>query len=133
MIAKPQKSSIDRAMVKPVTGGWVSYTDPKAYPKAHFGETKPYFAPKNLANLNGPDSGAIKLPHTVYWGPDRWFNLTCRSSLHQAYQMILEEGSIEDIILYLDRNVLLSIWKDLSLPPRLFHLWEHNVEGLANV
>jgi len=130
MTTQLQHPSVKRATIKPIDGGWVSYVDPQTYPKAHIGETKPYFAPRSLADLYGPDSGAIKLPPAVYWGPDRWFSLSHRSSLHQVYQMVLEEGSIEDINTYLDRRILLSIWNELSLPPRLSYLWEHKVRGV---
>ena len=124
-------SLANNATVKPVKGGWISYVDPQVYPKARFGETKPYFAPGSLLSLNGPDSGVIKLPITIYWGPNRWFSLTRRSSLHQVYQMVLQEGSIEDINKYLDRNILLSIWSELSLPSRLCELWELKVPGMS--
>ena len=118
--------------MEPVEGGWVSYVDPQQYPKAHFGETKPYFAPHDVSTLHGPDSGVVKLPLTIYWGPDRWFNLSRRSPLRHAYHMILEEGTIEEMNLYLNCAVLLSIWNDLTLPPRLSYLWEHKVEGLTH-
>ena len=125
--------SFEQVTVKPVDGGWVSYVDPQVYPKSRFGETKPYFAPESIFDLRGPDCGSVKLPHAVYWGPDRWFNLTRRSSLRLFYQTVLQEGSIEDINIYLDREILLSIWNELLLPPRVIHLWEYKVKGLSNV
>ncbi|MDR1185230.1 MAG: hypothetical protein LBK67_10625, partial [Coriobacteriales bacterium] len=67
--------------IKPVENGWVSFVDPRNYPRAHFGDTKPYYAPNNLNSLNGPDSGMIQLPLNIYWGPDAWFNLLRRSTL----------------------------------------------------
>ena len=88
--------SIKRATVEPIDGGWVSYVDPQKYPKSHFGETKPYFAPLSIDSLQGSKMGMIKLPITVYWEPDRWFNLSQRSTLRNAYRMILQEGRIED-------------------------------------
>ena len=124
--------STERATVKPIDGGWISYVDPNLHPKAHFSETKPYYAPKSIFDLYGPDCGSVKLPHAIYWGPDRWFNLSRRSSLYQFYQTVLQEGSVEDINKYLDYKVLLSIWSDLLLPPRVTHLWEHKVKGLNN-
>lgn len=133
MSTEIQHPSIARTTVKPTDDGWVSYVDPSRFPKVHFSETKPYFAPRSILDLNGPDSGFIKLPHAVYWGPDRWFNLSRRSSLHQVYQIVLQEGSIEDINKYLDQEILLSIWSELMLPPRVIQLWEHKVKGLKNV
>lgn len=125
--------SLKQATVKYIDGGWVSYVDPQIYPKSSFGETKPYYAPESVFDMFGPDYGSIKLPHTVYWGPDRWFDLSRRSSLHQLYQTLLQEGSIEDINSYIDREILLSIWSELLLPPRVIHLWEQKVKGLSNV
>jgi hypothetical protein len=118
--------------VEPVEDGWVSFVDPRHYPRAHFGDTKPYYAPNNLDSLSGPDGGVIKLPPTIYWGPDAWFNLLQRSTLRIVYQMVLEEGDIEDFEQYLNREILLSIWDDLCLPQRLTQLWEEKVEGLRH-
>jgi len=121
--------STELATIEHVDGGWITFVDPSRYPKARFGETKPYYAPYSLDSLRGPDSGVIKLPQSVYWGPDRRFNLSHRSALREVYQMVLQEGTIEDIIEYLDSSVLLSLWNDLMLPPRVTHLWEQKVLG----
>jgi hypothetical protein len=118
--------------IEPTDGGWVSYVDPRRWPKAHFGDTKPYYAPANIADLIGPADGTIKLPLHLYWGPDRWFNLLHRSSLRDVYQMVLEEGSIADIKQYLNHDVLIAIWDDLHLPTRLSNLWESNVRELKH-
>ena len=118
--------------IKLVKGGWVSFVDPALYPKAHIGDTKPYYAPENLKTLLGPDSGMIKLPLHLYWGPDRWFNLRHRAALRNVYQMVLEEGSIKDFEQFLNWEVLIAIWDDLYLPIRLASLWEEKVKGLKS-
>jgi len=133
MNARMLHPSIERTTVRHIDGGWISYVDPSLYPKARFSETKPYYAPECLSDLRGPDSGIIKLPHSICWGLNRWFNLSRRSSLHQVYQTVLQEGKIEDIIQYLDHTILLSIWSELILPPRVTHLWEQKVKGLNYV
>ena len=132
MQARTPHPSTKQATIEHIDGGWISYVDPSRYPKARFGETKPYYAPETLDSLRGPDSGIIKLPQSVYWGPDRLFNLSHWSALREVYQMVLQEGSVEDINDYLNRDVLLSIWSDLSLPPRVAHLWDQKVIGASN-
>jgi hypothetical protein len=47
-----RRPSIKNATEKPVDGGWISYVDPQVYPKARFSETKPYYAPKSIADMN---------------------------------------------------------------------------------
>jgi len=133
MLNQVTHPSIKQPTVKPIDGGWVSYVDPHEYPKAHFGETKPYYAPNDVSTLQGPDAGLIKLPLDIYWGPDRWFNLIRRSTLHEAYRTILQEADIEEINLYINRDVLQSIWSELDLPARLTCLWEDNVKGFKHV
>jgi hypothetical protein len=118
--------------IKPVDGGWVSFVDPRQYPKAHFGDTKPYYAPIKSESLIGPSSGMIKLPLHLYWGPERWFNLGHRASLRNVYQMVLEEGEVEDLGRYLNNEVLEAIWDDLFLPTRVSALWETKVIGFRN-
>ena len=132
MKARMTHPSTKQATIEQVDGGWITYVDPRRFPKARFGDTKPYYAPLSLDNLQGPDSGIIKLPQSVYWGPNRWFNLSHRSALREVYQTVLQEGTIEDIIEYLDGKVLLSLWNDLPLPPRVVHLWEQKVLGAWN-
>jgi hypothetical protein len=122
---------------KPITvmrvkRGWVSSVNPSEYPKASFGDVKPFYAPTDITSLSGPDCGMIKLPINLYWGPDRWYNLLRKSSLREAYQTVLEEGTIKDIQTYINREVLLSIWNDLYLPVRLRMLWENHVKGMPH-
>ncbi|MCL2137711.1 MAG: hypothetical protein FWH40_09415 [Coriobacteriia bacterium] len=124
--------SVERATIESVDGGWVSFVDPLRYPKSSFGDIKPYYAPICIDTLQGPESGFLKLPIDIYWGPERIFNLSHRSSLHSAYRTILAESDIEGLNQYINGEILKSIWDDLILPERLVDLWESKVEGLKN-
>jgi hypothetical protein len=126
------RSGVDEKIEK-VDGGWVSYGAPSGggSGKVRFCDTKPYYAPLSVDYLTGPSEGMIKLPHHIHWGSgDRLFSLTKRGSLYQAYQAILESGSVEDIQTYINKNVLMSIWNYLKIPPRLSRLWTERVAGL---
>jgi hypothetical protein len=110
--------------IESVPGGWVSYIRPSDYPKASAGDVRPYYVPRDLGRLAGQEVGIVKLPHHVYWGPDRWFNLTRRYQLRNAYAMLLQEGNLEDIEDYINKSILQAIWQSLTLPPRLRATWE---------
>lgn len=73
-------------LVEAVDGGWVSYAVPSTGSRLRFRDTKPYYAPQSLEELQGPTEGYIRLPHSVHWGSnDRLFSLTKHGSLRQAY------------------------------------------------
>ena len=116
--------------VEAVDGGWVSYAVPAPGSRLHFSDTKPYYAPQDLDELRGPTEGYIRLPHSVHWGSsNRLFCLTKHGSLRQAYQTLLEEGTIDDLKSYLNAEVLRAIWDDLRIPPRMNALWQNKVIG----
>jgi len=117
-------------IVETVDGGWVCYAVPTPGSRLRFSDTKPYYAPQYLDELQGPTEGYISLPHCVHWGSsDRLFCLTRHGSLRQAYQALLEEGTITDLKTYLNAEVLRAIWDDLRIPPRMNALWQNKVIG----
>jgi len=128
----PRRKYDKKVVRKPVAGGYVSYVDLEAEDrsKVRYADLKPYFVPCSLDGWHGPTSGTIKLPQHLFWSGEGTFSLSERSSLCQCYQIVLQEGRIEDFERLLDKEALLSIWDDLYLPPRIRELWEGTVEEL---
>jgi hypothetical protein len=93
--------------------------------RVFFRDIKPYEAPATLTQLCGPSTGILTLPHRVYWGPDPVIDLDFRDgSEKMAYRAVIAEGSAEDQIELLNRDLLIELWPSLVFPRRVRDLWE---------
>ncbi len=96
-----------------------------------FEDVKPYAVPAQLADLDGPAVGVLRLPITVYWGPQQAFGLSRRGEVRTAYEALLCDGRVEDQVSLLNRHVLIGVWTELLLPARVRTLWEYRFSELA--
>jgi len=80
----------------------------------------------DLADLQGPTTGAVELPLRLYWStPDHKFDLASSDMLRWLYQTVLREASRpEDLTTYLNAEVLVSLWPQLHLPTGVRQAWE---------
>jgi hypothetical protein len=81
---------------------------------------------KDLADLRGPASGPVTLPLRLYWSPaGRVFDLDDPFMLRSMYQVVLGEAvHAEELTGYLNRDLLLAVWRDLYLPKGVRRAWE---------
>lgn len=84
----------------------------------------PYEAPTTLDDLRGPRAGVIRLPISVFWGPDRTFDLENVDLAVMAYQALIRDGTVAAQDRFLNRRRLVELWPDLTLPVRCRELWE---------
>lgn len=99
--------------------------------RVYFADNKPYEAPERLEELAGPTSGVLELPITVMWAPDRTVDFGSRAGIFDAYQALLNEGTVEHQRTYVDAETLVAVWPELSLPTRVRALWESRFPELA--
>lgn len=69
-------------------------------------------------------SGAVELPLHVYWsgGPRTW-NLDNRRQRVHLYQIVMREGTDEDVSAFIDLDELIRLWNDLYLPEYVREAW----------
>ena len=93
--------------------------------RVHFRDVKPYAVVDSLDLLRGPAGGTVELSHSVLWAPggDR-VDLDEPGGTSMAYQAVLAEGKVEDLVHVLNRSRLITAWPQLMLPQRLRRLWE---------
>lgn len=89
--------------------------------------------PRSLDELRGPTSGVIRLPLRLYWsGPDpgsvEWI-MTDDQRRARLYEIVLREGSLDDVRALVDGASLVRIWNGLYLPPHVRRAWEPLVES----
>jgi hypothetical protein len=87
-------------------------------------DTKVYHVPDSLDDLRGPATGVLRLPLSLFWGPVHSFDIGDDGLAQIVYQAVINEGTKEDLSTYLNRNLLIDLWPRLSLPWRVYDLWE---------
>jgi hypothetical protein len=81
---------------------------------------------RDLADLCGPASGTVTLPLRLFWSPPgRVFDLDDPFMLRSMYQVVLGEAiRAGELTAYLNRDVLVAVWRDLYLPKGVRRAWE---------
>ena len=82
--------------------------------------------PADLSCLRGPTSGAVTLPHRLYWsgtGGPRTLDLADAGELRLLYRIVLTEGTEADVCTYLDATLLRDLWPTLWLSPHVREAW----------
>lgn len=92
--------------------------------KVRYRDIKPYDAPLALEELHGPSAGQVDLPPWVYWGPIRTFDIELAGDVVSVYQATIQEGRTVDQVQILNRDLLIAVWPELNMPPRVRQLWE---------
>ena len=83
-----------------------------------YSDVKPYAVPARLEDLCGPEHGVLELPLNVYWGPNPVVGLDTDDGLEKAYQSVIQEGRVEDLVAILHPAHLRAVWADLLIPGR---------------
>ncbi|NQX15025.1 transcriptional regulator [Rathayibacter sp. VKM Ac-2857] len=89
-----------------------------------YGASKQYALPPSLEDRDGPASGVIELPLAVYWGPDPVVDLGTDSGAEKAYQALIQEGHVRDLVALIDSTRLRTVWAELLIPRRARAEWE---------
>lgn len=93
--------------------------------RVYFRDVKPYAIVDRLDQLHGPVGGVIELSHSVLWAPGGGLvDLDEPGGTALAYQAVLAEGTVEDLMSALNPGRLVSVWSDLMLPRRVREMWE---------
>ena len=69
----------------------------------------------------------VTLPRNVLWsGPERTWDMADRRQRAQVYEMVLTEGTVDDVRRFIDVDELIDLWPDLWLAPHVRAAWcEH--------
>lgn len=81
--------------------------------------------PPSWEPSTGPSSGIVELPLRLHWsdGSDR-FDLADESERRLLYQIVLTEGSADDVRQFLHLPTMLKIWDQLWLPAAVHDAWD---------
>ena len=94
---------------------------------------RPILVPSRLPRLE-PDRAlaTVVLPLHVNWSePGRRFDLRDRRQRARVYEIVLREGTADDVLTYIDGVLLVELWDDLFLPRRVRASWTPLIEQFA--
>jgi hypothetical protein len=81
----------------------------------------------DMGMLKGPTSGLIELPHRLVWQPkpNRQFNLDDPFDRSHLYEIVLREAiRVDELVTWLNAELLRKLWPDLYLPRGVRQAWE---------
>jgi hypothetical protein len=83
--------------------------------------------PETLKDLRGPASGVVELPVRLYWSAgSRSFDLTSPHEAADYCEAVLDAASSrEDLIRYLDADLLIQVWPILGMSRVKRAAWEN--------
>lgn len=121
-IALLQATSAEIVIEAPVAWSWTS--DPR-----------PYAVPSRLWRLEPLQALRTLDPGRHLWwsGPPRTFDLSQRDERLRAYEIVLREGTPNDIESVIDAVLLVEAWSDLVIPRSLRTAWSQLIDPDAGV
>jgi transcriptional regulator with XRE-family HTH domain len=73
----------------------------------------------------------VRLPLHLDWSqPDREYDLSNRRQRARVYEIVLREGTGEDIMRYIDGALLVDLWPDLVLPTEVRREWQPLIDSV---
>ena len=87
---------------------------------------RPFCVPSRLPELPAERALAtVVLPHWIDWSPPgRPYRLADRHQRYAVYQLVLNEGSGEEITRFIDGALLVELWPDLIVPAEIRDAWD---------
>ncbi|WP_103533822.1 transcriptional regulator [Streptomyces sp. SM11] len=90
--------------------------------------------PAALSGLAGPEHGTVGLPLHLAWSGLTRFDLDQPRLRMSYYRIVLAEGQHDDLVRYLDRGLLVSLWPTLRtlISRDAREVWERSFDELAH-
>jgi hypothetical protein len=97
------------------------------------GWVRDVLVPHTLSELRGPLVGSVGLPARMFWsGPDpravRW-DLADPERRRDFYEIVLAEGSLDDVCALVDGPELARLWDRMYLPPWVRAAWQPLIDA----
>jgi hypothetical protein len=101
-------------------------------------ESRPVAIPDDFATTRQEKAtGIIRLPNRVRWSsPEMTFDMDAPADRRRVYELVLAEGTEDDVRHFVNFDELTVVWGDLFLPAYVRRAWqswfvEHNIDVLA--
>lgn len=85
---------------------------------------RPFVVPGSLAELDGPTvSGRIRLPLHLEWSSGREYDLDDPADRARVYEIVLREGTLDDLRTFVDPLRLTDTLQRMFLPIAIAGAW----------
>jgi hypothetical protein len=85
---------------------------------------RPFVVPESLAELDGPTvTGRVRLPLHLDWSSSREYDLDDPTDRARVYEIVLREGTLDDLRTYVDPTVLADALQRMFLPSAIAEAW----------
>jgi hypothetical protein len=85
---------------------------------------RPFVVPGSLAELEGPTvSGRVRLPLHLDWSSGREYDLDDPADRARIYEIVLREGTLDDLRTYVDPTRLADALQRMFLPSAIAEAW----------
>jgi transcriptional regulator with XRE-family HTH domain len=101
----------------------------RAVPAARGAE---YFVPDHLWRLSSREAlRTLTLPRNIEWSTEgeRSFDLADRHDRVRCYEIVLREGTPDDIMSIVDGCLLVEAWSEIHLPRALRIAWQRTIDA----
>ena len=107
------------------TGHDLDLVEQISFEPHHGGRGRIVEVPTSLPRLPLPQAlGLVTLPLHLNWStPGRTYDLGDRKERARTYEMVLREGTPEDVLTYIDGALLVDLWPELVLPRDVRAAW----------
>jgi hypothetical protein len=90
---------------------------------------RPFVVPGSLAELGGPTvSGRVRLPLHLDWSSGREYDLDDPADRARVYEIVLREGTLDDLRTYIDPTRLADALPRMFLPSVIAEAWRALVD-----
>jgi DNA-binding XRE family transcriptional regulator len=123
----PRVETVERLIE--ATGHRLAVVDRPVWKQVGLGR-KTISVPSALPRLDPSKAFAqIELRHTVAWSGQRSFNLAERDDRRRAYEVVLAEGTGDDIASVIDGALLVDLWQEMFVARHVRTAWQPLIDS----
>ncbi len=92
--------------------------------------SRPVEIPDDLGDASGVlVTGRVTLPLHVAWSAQGEYDMSNADQMRSVYELVMTEGTEDDVRRFIDLDRLLDVWEDLWLPPHVRERWTTWLQG----
>ncbi len=111
-------------------GATVTHPLPKLGVVATTRFSRPVEIPDDLGEVSvAPVTGRVTLPLHIAWSGQGDYDMSNADQMRSVYELVMTEGTEDDVLHYIDLNQLLDVWEDLWLSPHVRERWTAWLRG----
>lgn len=96
-----------------------------------FPHTKPHWVADSLEDLDGPYTGVVGLPNRLDWHTPATYDMSSELSVGAMYSNVIREAASDDDMRFLNRDMLIHVWRNLNIPEWIRLEWEQRHKELS--